>query len=42
MLAEVHQWLSYAEENLAMARLALEREYPNASLQNAQQAVGKL
>jgi HEPN domain-containing protein len=41
MKDETHLWLTYAEENLEMARLALERGYFNACLQNAQQAVEK-
>lgn len=41
MKDETRQWLSYAEENLEMARLAHERGYINACLQNAQQAVEK-
>jgi HEPN domain-containing protein len=42
MKDETRQWLSYAEENFEMARLALERGYLNACLQNAQQAVEKV
>jgi len=34
-------WSAYADENLAVARLSLERGYYNACLQNAQQAVEK-
>lgn len=41
MKGEARQWLSYAEENFEMARLALERGYLNACLQNAQQSVEK-
>ena len=41
MKDETRQWLSYAEENFEIARLALERGYLNACLQNAQQAVEK-
>jgi len=41
MKDETRLWLSYAEENFEMARLALERGYLNACLQNAQQAVEK-
>ena len=41
MKDETHQWLSYAEENFEMARLALERGCLNACLQNTQQAVEK-
>ncbi|HEY7746244.1 MAG TPA: HEPN domain-containing protein [Desulfuromonadales bacterium] len=39
MKDETRLWLSYAEENFEMARLALERGYLNACLQNAQQVV---
>ena len=38
---EYSQWLRYADENLEMARLALEHKYYNACLQNVQQAVDK-
>ena len=41
MKDETRQWLSYAEENFEVARLALERGYLNACLQNAQQTVEK-
>jgi len=41
MNVEYSKWLTYADENLAIARLALEGGYYNASLQNAQQAVEK-
>jgi HEPN domain-containing protein len=41
MNAEALQWLDYAGENLEMARVGLERELLNASMQNAQQAVEK-
>jgi HEPN domain-containing protein len=41
MSAEHTQWFIYADENLAVARLALEGGYFNACLQNAQQAVEK-
>jgi HEPN domain-containing protein len=34
-------WFIYADENLAVARLALEGGYYNACLQNVQQAVEK-
>jgi hypothetical protein len=34
MKDETRQWLSYAEENFEIARLALERGYLNACLQN--------
>ena len=42
MNAEALQWLAYAGENLEMAKIALERGFLNASLQNAQQAVEKM
>lgn len=38
---EHRQWLLFAQENLAVAKIALEHGYYNASLQNAQQAVEK-
>ena len=38
---EYSQWQRYADENLEMARLALEHKYYNACLQNVQQAVEK-
>jgi HEPN domain-containing protein len=41
MNAEARQWLAYAEENLEVARISLERKLLNASLQNSQQAVEK-
>ena len=41
MKDETLQWLYYAEENFEMARLALERGYLHACLQNAHQAVEK-
>jgi HEPN domain-containing protein len=41
MNAEALQWCEYARENLEVARLSLERNLFNASLQNAQQAVEK-
>jgi len=41
MNAEHHQWMVYAEENLAVAKIALEHRYYNACLQNVQQAVEK-
>lgn len=41
MKDETRLWLSHAEENFEIARLALERGYLNACLQNAQQAVEK-
>jgi HEPN domain-containing protein len=42
MKDETRLWLAYADENLQMARIALERGFFNASLQNAQQAVEKV
>lgn len=41
MSADHTQWFIFADENLAVARLALESGYFNACLQNAQQAVEK-
>lgn len=41
MKDETHTWLSYADENLNIAKLALEHGHLNSSLQNAQQAVEK-
>ncbi len=41
MKDETRLWLAYANENLQIARLSLERDYLNASLQNSQQAVEK-
>lgn len=41
MKDETKAWVSYADENFDVARLALEHGYYNASLQNAQQAVEK-
>jgi len=41
MKDEILTWLSYADENLDVAGLALDHGYLNACLQNAQQAVGK-
>jgi len=41
MKDEAALWLTYAEENFNMARLALERGYFNACLQNSQQTVEK-
>jgi HEPN domain-containing protein len=41
MKDETRLWLAFANENLQMSRIALEREFFNASLQNAQQAVEK-
>jgi HEPN domain-containing protein len=41
MKDETRQWLAYAEENLAIARLALQGDYFNACLHNVQQAVEK-
>lgn len=42
MKDETRLWLAYADENLQMARIALERGFFNASLQNAQQSVEKV
>ncbi|MFH0963215.1 MAG: HEPN domain-containing protein [Planctomycetota bacterium] len=41
MKDETGLWVSYADENLAMCRLALEHRHLNACLQNAQQGVEK-
>jgi len=41
MSDESTQWFVYADENLAVARLALEGGWFNACLQNVQQAVEK-
>jgi len=41
MKDETRLWLAYADENLDIARLSLERDYLNACLQNSQQAVEK-
>jgi len=41
MSGEHRLWFVYADENLAVARLALEGGYYNACLQNVQQAVEK-
>jgi HEPN domain-containing protein len=41
MKDETRAWLSYADENLDVARLSLEHGHLNASLQNVQQAVEK-
>jgi HEPN domain-containing protein len=41
MSEETRLWLDYAEENFEIARLALERGYLNACLQNVCQAVEK-
>jgi HEPN domain-containing protein len=41
MSGESTHWVVFADENLAVARLALEGGYFNACLQNAQQAVEK-
>lgn len=41
MSGDADQWIAYADENLAIARLALEGGYYNACLQNVQQAVEK-
>ncbi|MFH1626021.1 MAG: HEPN domain-containing protein [Pseudomonadota bacterium] len=41
MKDETRMWLSYADENLEVAVLALEHGHLNSCLQNAQQAVEK-
>jgi HEPN domain-containing protein len=41
MKDETRAWLSYADENLEVARLALKYGHLNSSLQNTQQAVEK-
>ena len=41
MSDSARQWLAFAEENLACARLVAENGYLNPALQNAQQAVEK-
>jgi HEPN domain-containing protein len=41
MKDETLTWISYADENLDVAELALEHGHLNASLQNAQQAIEK-
>ena len=41
MKDETRGWLSYSEENFAVARLSLEHGHLNACLQNAQQSVEK-
>ncbi len=41
MSADNQLWFAYADENLAVAELALNSGYFNACLQNAQQAVEK-
>ena len=41
MKDETRTWLSYADENLDVAELALKHGHLNSSLQNAQQAVEK-
>jgi HEPN domain-containing protein len=41
MKDETLEWLSYADENLAVAKLALEHDHFNPCLQNCQQAVEK-
>jgi HEPN domain-containing protein len=41
MTAECRHWFAYADENLAVARMALKSGYYNACLQNIQQAVEK-
>jgi len=42
MSDESLRWSAYAEENLAVARMALDAGLLNAALQNTQQAVEKL
>ena len=41
MKGETIAWLRYAEENLAVCRLSLERGFHNTCLQNAQQCIEK-
>jgi len=41
MSVDAQAWFAYADENLAVAQLALKNSYFNACLQNAQQAVEK-
>jgi len=41
MSANASKWLAYADENIAIARLAMDGGYYNACLQNVQQAVEK-
>ena len=41
MSAEFSRWIVYADENLSIARMAVESGYYNAALQNVQQAVEK-
>jgi HEPN domain-containing protein len=41
MSVDSQRWFAYADENLAVAELALKNGYFNACLQNAQQAVEK-
>ncbi|NCD35140.1 MAG: HEPN domain-containing protein [Spartobacteria bacterium] len=41
MSGDAKSWFAFADENLAVAELALENGYFNACLQNAQQAVEK-
>jgi HEPN domain-containing protein len=41
MNADCTEWLKYADENLAVATIALDGGYYNACLQNVQQAVEK-
>ena len=41
MKDETFTWLSYADENLDIAELALERGHLNSALQNSQQAIEK-
>jgi HEPN domain-containing protein len=41
MSNDADRWIAYADENLAIAQMALEGGYYNACLQNIQQAVEK-
>lgn len=41
MSVDASRWVVYADENLAIAQMALDGGYYNACLQNAQQAVEK-
>ena len=41
MKDETREWLCYAAENLAVAKLALDAGYFNSAIQNAQQAAEK-
>ena len=42
MKDSTRQWIAYAEDNLACARIVAENGYFNPALQNAQQAVEKV